>query len=160
MQKRSQHNNDKRTHFFRKIYLSHFIRMVAKGLRKGYVWEVSWRLNKLQHIDPLAAFLSRSAGLFNQGSWVLSPLLELVLTIAFYLQLTEFPVAPGYIIVWLSPASCERHIYTQFNPSTVKAISWCLRPETPVSRLTAGSQVSMLQMNVCQIIFMAEGLNQ
>ena len=26
--------------------------MLAKGLRKGYVWEVSWRLNKLQHIEP------------------------------------------------------------------------------------------------------------
>ncbi len=25
-------NNDERTHFFRKIYLSHFIQMVAKGL--------------------------------------------------------------------------------------------------------------------------------
>ena len=26
--------------------------MVAKGLQKSYVWEVGWRLNKLQHIDP------------------------------------------------------------------------------------------------------------
>ena len=43
-------NNDERTHFFRKIYHSHY----SKGLRKGYVWEVSWRLNKrwfsLQHL--------------------------------------------------------------------------------------------------------------
>ena len=36
IQKHSQHNNDKRTQFFRKIYLSHFIRKVTKGLRKGY----------------------------------------------------------------------------------------------------------------------------
>ena len=34
------------TQLFRKIYLSHFIRNGTKGLRKGYVWEVSWRLNK------------------------------------------------------------------------------------------------------------------
>ena len=34
-------------------YTSHTLfEMVAKGFRKGYVWEVSWRLNKLQHIDP------------------------------------------------------------------------------------------------------------
>ena len=47
MRKYSQHNNDERTHFFRK-YTSHTsFEMVAKGLRKGYVWEVSWRLNIL-----------------------------------------------------------------------------------------------------------------
>ena len=34
------------TQFFRKIYLSHFIRNCTRGLRKGYVWKVSWRLNK------------------------------------------------------------------------------------------------------------------
>ena len=37
----------------------------------------------------LAAFLSRSAGLINRGSWGPSPLWELVLTAASYLQLTE-----------------------------------------------------------------------
>ena len=42
-------NNDERTHFFRKnIPLT----LHSKGLRKGYVWEVSWRRNRLQHIDP------------------------------------------------------------------------------------------------------------
>ena len=53
-------------------YTSHTL--FSKGLRKGYAWEVSWRLNKLQHIAPLvpwslAAFLSRFAGLLNRGSW-------------------------------------------------------------------------------------------
>ena len=48
--------------------------MVAKGLQKGYVWVVSLRLNKLQHIDPhfllsLAALLSRSPGMLNRASW-------------------------------------------------------------------------------------------
>ena len=34
-------------------YTSHILfEMVAKGLRKGYVLEVSWGLNKLQHIGP------------------------------------------------------------------------------------------------------------
>ena len=63
-------------------YTSHTLfEMVEKGLRKCYVWEVSWRLSKLQHIDPpvslsLAAPLSSSAGLLNRGSWgPLSPLL-------------------------------------------------------------------------------------
>ena len=55
------------------------------------------------------------------------------------LQLTQLSVAPGYIF------SCERRICAEFNPSTVKVISWYLRLDTPVSRLTAGSKVNMLQ---------------
>ena len=37
-------------------------------------------------------------------------------------------VAPVYIIVCRPPASCERRICTQFNPSPVKVIPWYLRP--------------------------------
>ena len=75
-------------------YTSHTLfKMVAKGLRKGCVWEVSWRLNKLQHIDPqllcLKQHLSRSTGLLNRGSWGLSPLWELALSTSSYLQLTD-----------------------------------------------------------------------
>ena len=77
-------------------YTSHtLIKMIAKGLQKGYVWEVSWRLNKLQHIDPpvplsLSALLSRSAEVLNQGTWVLIALYwVLVLSTASYFQLTD-----------------------------------------------------------------------
>ena len=53
MQKHSQHNKDERTQFFRKIYLSHFIR---KWLRKGYerlcVRGELETEQRLQHIDP------------------------------------------------------------------------------------------------------------
>ena len=52
------------TQFFRKIYLSHFIQNGTKGLRKGYVWEVSWRLNKYCNI-----LTTSSPGLFNRGPW-------------------------------------------------------------------------------------------
>ena len=82
MRKHSQHNNDERTHFFRKnIPLT----LYSKGLQKGYVWEVSWRLNKDRNIWPpvppsLAALLSRPAGLLNPRPWGLSSLLGLVLT--------------------------------------------------------------------------------
>ena len=131
MRKHCQQNNDERTQFFRKIYLSH---LVAKGLRKGFVWEVSWRQQTATYWPPvplsLAALLSRSAGLLNRGSWgPISLSWVLVLSAASYLQLTdskktELPVAPGYIIVWHPPTSYERRICTQFNPSTVKVIPW------------------------------------
>ena len=60
MRKHSQYNNDERTLFFRKIYLT----LYSKWLRKGYVWEVSWRLNKLQHIDPSSFVFSSTSFLF------------------------------------------------------------------------------------------------
>ena len=70
-----------KTLFFGKIYLSFY----SKGLRKGYVWEVSWRLNKDCNIlTPssfvFSTFLSRSVGLLNRGPWGPSSLLGLVLS--------------------------------------------------------------------------------
>ena len=72
MQKHIQHNKDERRHFFRKIYLSHFIReRVAKGLILVMCerWVGDW--TELQNIDPtlmaITAFLSRFSGLLNRG---------------------------------------------------------------------------------------------
>ena len=70
-----------------------------------------------------------------------------ILTQTNWLQLTELPVAPGYIIVCRPPDSCGRHICTQFNPSTVKVIPWYLWPDVPVPWLTAGSKVNMLYLD-------------
>ena len=102
---------------------------------------------KLQHIDPQLFWLQQHFFLIlrscstggHEGPalcWVWFSLLRTATTNS---KLTELPVGPGYIIVWRSPASCELHICTEFNPSTVKAIPWYLRPDTPVSWLPAGS---------------------
>ena len=139
--------------------------MVAKRLRKFYVWEVSWRLNSDSNILTPSSFVFSSNSFsfcWAAQSGVLmahSPLLGTgslysILSSTNWLQLTELPVAPGYIIVWHPPASCERRICTQFNPSTVEAISWCLRPDAPVPWLTAGSKVNMLQeVNVSFVVY-------
>ena len=97
----------------------------------------------------IAAFLSHSAGLLNLESLrAASPLSEswfsLPQTATNWLQLNELPVAPGYIIVWCPPASCEHRICTQFNPFTVKVIPWYLRPDAPVPWSMAGLEVNML----------------
>ena len=69
----SQHSKDEQTHFFRKIYLSHFIRKwLWKGYERVIVWEVTWKLNKDCNIlTPtllaIAAFLSHSPGQLNRG---------------------------------------------------------------------------------------------
>ena len=93
MRKLSKHNNDERTHFFRKIYLSHFIRngceRVAKGLCVRGELETEQTATYWPQIPlSLAALLSRSAGPLNRGSWgPISLYWVLVLSTASYLQL-------------------------------------------------------------------------
>ena len=69
--KHSQHNNDERNTVLKKnIPLT----LYSKGLRKGYVWKVSWRLNKDCNIlTPSSSgysstsFLSRGAAQLGGG---------------------------------------------------------------------------------------------
>ena len=157
MRKQNQQNDDERTHFFRKIYLSlsPFIQNGCERVTKGLC--VRGELETEQTVTywppvslSLAAFLSHSDGQLNRGSWGSIALCwVLVLSTASYLQPTDSnsfrAVAPGYIIVWRPPVSCEHRICTQFNPSTVKVIPWYLRPDAPVPWSTAGSEVSVTQ---------------
>ena len=137
-------------------YTSHTLfEMVAKGLWKSYVWEVSWRLNRDCNI------LTPSSSVFSSTSfsfcWAAQPgvpraqpsaesKFSLPRTATTDSKTTELPLAPGYIIVWHSPASCGCHICTQFNPSTVKIIPWYLWPDEPVPWSTAGLEVNVLQI--------------
>ena len=125
--------NDKRTHFFRKIYLS----LYSKGLRKGCErvmsqrWVGDW--TDCNILTPNSFVFSSTSFSFCWAaqSGVLrahSPLLGAgslysILYPTNWLQLTEFRVAPGYIIVCRPPASCERRICTQFNSQGYTLIS-------------------------------------
>ena len=85
MRKHSQHNNDEWTHFFRKIYLSHFTRNGCERVTKGLCVRGELGTEQTATYWPpvplsLAALLSRSAGLLNRGPWGPSSLLGLVLT--------------------------------------------------------------------------------
>ena len=137
MQKHSQHNNDERTQFYRKIYLSHFIR---KGCER-----VMCELETEQNCNILTSSSSGYSSTSFSFSWAAQPgTLRAVSPQSgagshtgipspkLWVQLTEPPVAPGYIIVRRPPASCGRHICTQPNPSTVKVIPWYFRPDAPV----------------------------
>ena len=151
MRKHNQHNNDERTHFFRKIYLLHFIRNGCERVMYER-WVGDW--TNCNILTPSSYVFSSTSFSFCWAaqSGVLrahNPLLGAgslysILSRTNWLQLTELPVTPVYIIVWHSPASCERRISTQFNPSTVKVIPWYLRPDAPVPWLMAGSKVNML----------------
>ena len=65
-------NNDERTHFFRKIYLSHFIRNGCERVPKGLCVRGELETEQTATYWPsvplsLAALLSRSAGQLNRG---------------------------------------------------------------------------------------------
>ena len=103
-------------------YTSHFI-------QKGCVWETEQRL---QHILlTITAFLSRSLGLLNRGPGGPALCWELVPT-AWTVTLSSklwFPTDLNFLLPGLY------HCFTmptQFNPTTVKAISWYLQPDAPV----------------------------
>ena len=122
-------SNDERTHFFRKIYLPHFIQNGCERVMCER-WVGDW--TNCNILTPSSfVFSSTSFSFWSAAqSGVLRahiPLLGAgsiysILSLTNWLQLTELPVAPGYIIVWHPPAFCERRICTQFNPSTVKVI--------------------------------------
>ena len=144
------------TQFFRKIYLSHFIRNGTKGLRKGYMWEVSWRLNKNCNIlTPSSSGYSSASFPFcwdaQQGALraQLSSgsgshcLIQQQLTPNSDLRLTRTSSGIGLYNCLTPTCFSERRICTQFNPSTVKVIPWYLRPDAPVI-YTAAFLISLL----------------
>ena len=165
-------NNDEWTHFFWKIYLSHFIlERVAKGLRKGWCWlcvrgELETEIDCHILIPSSSDHSSTSSSFcWAAQSWVLRAqalCLELVLTPrASYLQQQlelnwlELPptsnslkssVAPGYIIVWYPPASCGRmHLHRIQPRPQVEVIFRYLRLDASVSWLMTRLRVNMLQ---------------
>ena len=123
MQEHKRRNEDERTQFFRKIYLSLYL----KGFERFYC--VRGELETEQNCNILTptlmaitAFLSRSLGLLNRGPegplcWVL------VLFTASFLQLTQTSCAPSYIIV-LCPlnSTCRQS----------RLFPWYLQPDAPV----------------------------
>ena len=86
-------NNDERTQFFRKIYLSHFIRNGCERVAKKLCVRGELETEQTATYWPpvplsLAALLSRSAGQLNQGPWgPIALCWELVLSTESYLQL-------------------------------------------------------------------------
>ena len=167
---------NERTHFFIKIYLSHFI-------QKGWsipvcVWNVSWR--RRQTALTITALLPHSAGLLNRGSW--GPKLSVWSWFSLrghpfsnwncnsnsnWLQLElkwlKSSVAYGYIIVWHLPASCGRTYLhrIQLRPQ-VKGIFRHPRPHAPASpffclfkqvHLLIDGKVEVQYVTICQLRF-------
>ena len=102
------------TQFFRKIYLSLFL----KGL---CVTEQNCNI-LTPTLMAITAFLSHSPGLLNSGT---CSSFQHLLSSWSKLQMVWTSCCRGYIIIW-RPLFFLRasQFLTQFNPSTVKVVSW------------------------------------
>ena len=141
-------------------YTSHTLfEMVAKGLRKVYEWQVSWRLNKLQHIDPSSSGYSStsfsSCGAAQPGAlraqlsagsgchcFELQQLTSNQLNFLSHRVISLFAVHLLHVSVTFalnstrprSSCLCTLHLI-QYG----QGLPWYLRPNVPVLWLTAGS---------------------
>ena len=98
-------------------------KMVAKGLCVRGELETEQNCNILTPSSFIFSSTSFSfcwaaqSGVLRAHSTQLSAgSLNSILSPTYWLQLTELPVAPGYIIVWLPPASRERRILHPIQP--------------------------------------------
>ena len=148
MRKHSQHNNDERTQFFRKIYLSKFIRNGCERIMCER-WVGDWTDSNI--LTPNSSVFSSTSFSFCWAaqSGILrahSPLLGAGSLYSILSPTNWTSCRTGLYYCFRPPTSCERRICTQFNPSTVKIIPWYLRPDAPVPWSTAGSEVNMLHL--------------
>ena len=131
IQKHSPHNKDKRTHFFRKTYLSHFIRNGMKWLCVRGELEIEQNCNILtpsssgysssSFSSGRAAQLGALTAQLSAGSGSHCLILQ-QLTPNSDLQLTRTSCSTGLYNCLTFTCFSEQHICSQFNPSTVKVI--------------------------------------
>ena len=119
--------------------------MVRKSYERVIVWEVSWRLNKDCNIlTPSSSGYSSTSSSFswllNRGPWGPSLYWDLVRTTSncnhwlptLISNSLELPVAPGYIIVWRSPASVSVASALNSTRPQSRLSPWYLWPDSPV----------------------------
>ena len=111
------------TQFFRKIYLSVYL----KGFLKVLLWEGVGGRTELQHVDPHSYGHNSVSFPFSWaaqlGAW--GPTLLGAGFLYCILSPTDWTsCALSYIIVRHPPSSCGHHKSHSFNPSTVKVIFW------------------------------------
>ena len=149
------------TQFFRKIYLSHFIRNGTKGLLCER-WVGDWTKPAAycpSALLAIAALLSHSAELLNPGPWGPSSLLSLGSHFSNcnnWLQTLisnslELLVAPGYIIFWLTIASVSvasalssTHPQSRLSPDIFDRMHQLFTQVYFLFDSSAGSEVNIL----------------
>ena len=157
-------NNDERTHFFRKIYLSHFIRKGCDRVTNGLCLRGELETEQTATYWPqvpltIAALLSYSAGLLNRGSWGPKPSAgswfslprTATRTPTNWLQLIWTSCRRGYIIICRPPTSCERHLIQPVDSQGYPLIPWYLWPDAPVVYTSAFLLLTGWSGSICNM---------
>ena len=126
-------------------YISHTLfERVAKGLCVRGELETEQTATYWPQVPlTIAALLSYSAGLFNRGSWGPKPSAGSW----FSLPWTATWTPTNWLQLWHWVISLFDVHLLPVGIAIALVISWYLQPHAPVSRLTAGSKVNMLQRN-------------
>ena len=147
MQKHIQHNKDEWK------YTSHFIR---KGHERYYLWEVSWRLNRIAiYWPPNSSGYSSISFPFSwaaqPGTWGPSLCWDMVLIPASSLQLIWLPVAPrlyNYLtytcLLWASHLHSIQPVDSQGYPLIYSTGCTCYLHRC-ISSFDSWAGVNMLQ---------------
>ena len=147
-------NYDERTHFFRKIYLSHFMRKSCERV----VCE-RWVGNRTDCniLTPTSSVFSSTSFSF---CWAAQPGVRKAQALCWELVLTVSNCNSNFNCNWLqlTQAVCITRLYNYLTSTCflwapqlhwiqlVKVIPRYLRPDAPISWLTADSKVNMLQI--------------
>ena len=143
-------------------YTSHTLcERVAKGLCVRDELETGQTATYWPQVPlSLAALFSRSAGLLNRGSWGPSPLWELVLTTASYLQLTEpvcgtglYNCLPYTCFLWASHLHPIQPVHSQ-GYTLISSTGCTCYLHRCISYLTARPRVNML--HCCALCSLSE----
>ena len=136
----------------------------SKGLRKGYVGEVIWRRNRLQHIDPKFLRLWKHfflilLGCSTESHWGPQALCVELVPIALncnsnsncnwlLLTRTVYNCLTSSCFLWVSHVNRIQPIHKSLISSTGWWYLWYLRLDAPDSWLTAGSRVNVLDLSI------------
>ena len=128
---------NERTHFFIKIYLSHFI---LERIDAGCVWEVNWRRGQTATYSP--SVLLTIAALLSHSDWVAQPWsLRAPKPLSAADSHSGILSPTGFNSNWLKPS--VSWLYFCFTPTCFRCSSAYLY--RCISWLTARSRVNMLQ---------------
>ena len=139
MQKHIQHNKDERTKFFRKIYLSLYLKWFERVTMGIIVWEVSWILNWTATYWPPLFWISKPffPVLLGCSTGARGPSLcwDMLLIPASSSPTDLNFLSPGLYNNLRPPTSCDCHNFAlNSTPWQWRSplISWYLRPDAPV----------------------------
>ena len=159
MQKHIQHNKDEQTQFFRKIYISLYLKGFERVTKGFTLWEVSWRLNRTATYWPQLFWLQQHffpvlLG-FSTGVLGAQPLLGHGCHFSIFSPTDLNFLSPGlYNNLTSTNFLRASHLYSiqPVDSQGYPLILWYLRPDAPVIYTGAFLILTAWPGSICNIL--------